>query len=372
MTCSVDKGIIVDITINSQQLAEELRLLCKIVPSKPTLQILGHVLLEADMPGLAGQGTLHLYATDLEIGIASECPIVVDQPGAVALPATKLMSLVEQFPNADVRITAEEGKVLIKCGQFKTFLQVLPVEMMPRQATINGVANVIDAASLRQLIAKTRHAIITTGNKYVLQGSFLTFSGPAAAMVATDGKRLAMATVRREGTDAQVIIPAKTLDILSSQGDNGPLDFSIGDKHLFFKVGKRLIISRMLEGEFPKYDRIIPRDNNTRIEIDRAGLAAALRRINLVAGDNDAVYFDFTSNLLTLSSSSADIGSADETLAVSYEGAPLKVCINGEYVLDFLDGAIGQVITLALKDPNGSALLIDGVEYLVVISLMRF
>ena len=348
-------------TVNSQRLAAELRLLNKIVPSKPAIAILGHVLLKADGDALG------FYATDLEVGMSTSCPASVHEPGRIALPVGKFLALVEQFSDADVSISLGGQQVIVQCGGFRSRLLASPADDFPEMPAPDGTTCLLDMEALRQLIACTRYAVASVGNKHVLRGALLTLSGSVAAMVGTDGKRLVLATKGRTGPDVTAIVPAKTLDVLADQGV-GDVKMTVGTRHLFFQMDGRLLVSRMIDGEYPKYERIIPRDNDKIVSVDRITLAAALRRVAVV---EEAVFIDVASGSLELTASSAEVGSASEKIAVDYEGLPLKVCVNGSYVLDFLNAALGQTITMALKDAKSAMLLTDGSDHICVVMLMR-
>jgi DNA polymerase-3 subunit beta len=140
---------------------------------------------------------------------------------------------------------------------------------------------------------------------------------------------------------------------------------------MWFGVDGRTLVSRVVDGKFPDYARIIPKENDKVIAIARVAFTAALRRISLLSEKNKAVYFDIQPGKVLLSSASHGIGSADEMLPIAYEGPPLKVCVHGGHALDFLAAADGETVTLALKDAEGAALFSDGPDYVVVMMLMR-
>lgn len=353
-----------NVTVNSQLLAAELRLLNRIVSTKPAIVILSYVLVRANEQ-------LNFWATDLEVGLSCNCQAQVNEPGAVALPVAKLLALVEQFADEDVVIASEKQHVVVKCAAFKSRLQALPPDDFPAVPEVRGQSSVIDAGALMQLIARTRYAINVIASNFALNGALLTLTDQVAAMVATDAKRLALATVSRTGPDARVVVPAKVLDALVWHLDSD-CELTVGDRHLFFASAGRLLISRTIDGDlFPKYERIIPRNNDLSLTVDRAALSAALRRVNLVSDKNCAVYFDVRPSQLMLSSSSAEVGSAEEVVQIGYDDRPLKICINGGYVLDFLNAAQGGTVTMTLKDEKSSALLMDGADHVAVIMLMR-
>lgn len=350
-------------TVNSQVLAAELRLLNKIVPTKPAIAILSHVLLSADPAGL------RLRATDLEISLSATCPATASD-GSVALPVARLLALVEQFPDADISIEASAGAgVLVKCGAFKLKLQAMAVVDFPREPEAIGASSALDGASMRRMIACTRYAINSTSSKALLQGALLTLSGGVAAMVATDGKRLALATAGRKGDDVSMVIPVKALDALGqTQGD---VEVTVGARHLHFAAAGRMLTSRTIEGQYPAYERIIPRDNDKHVVIDRLALASALRRVVLVSESNSAVYFNLDAGKIILASRSTEVGTADEEVQVQYDGPPLRICVNGNFVLDFLSAAVNGTVTLSMKDATTAMLLTDGDSHVAVIMLMR-
>ena len=351
-----------NVTVNSQDLAAELRRLNKIVPTKASIPILSHALMTAD------EGGITFYATDLELSLSGACRGRVEESGIVAFPVAKLLAMVEQFPDSDVILTANDVVFAVRCGKFSSRLQAMPTEDFPTPPEINGTTVLIDAADLRNLIDKTRHAISDT--KHILKGALLSFVDASVAMVATDGQRLALATAARAGIDVDVIIPTKTLDVLASGSDSCDIEVTVGDRHLFFAFNGRLLTSRKLEGRFPSYDRIIPRSNEKKITIDRNAWVASLRRVLLTAEETEAVFIAFEADQMTMSSKSAGIGASTETLDVGYEGAAMQICAKGTYLLDFLAAATSPAMTLALGDTNGHALLESG-DHLGVIALMK-
>jgi DNA polymerase-3 subunit beta len=356
----------VNIRINSQILAHELRAINRIIASKPTIPILSHVLLVAE------GDTLTLSGTDLELGLITSCPAEVTVAGRVALPAAKLAQMIEQLPNAAVKISVEKDKVHLSSGAFISQLQALSADDFPQLAGVDGVAATLATKDLTSLITRTRYAIDESNSKYTLQGALLVLAPNAAAMVATDGKRLAVATMNRAaGPDVRVILPSKTLDALLSFTDRPELMCTLCENHLFFAVHQRLLISRMLEGKFPNYERIIPQTSNKKAVINRAALTAALRRVALVAEDNHATYFDFQPTTLDVSSNNVEIGAAYERVAMTYTGDPIKICCDWQCLIQFLDTATGVTVTLELTDPQTPMLLSDGPHTLGVIMLMR-
>jgi DNA polymerase-3 subunit beta len=204
------------------------------------------------------------------------------------------------------------------------------------------------------------------------------------SLVATDGHRLALVTAKRDGTatkngeESKPILPKKTLGELSrllaeSEGD---IAFEHGENHLFFDVGGRTLVSRMIDGQFPAYERVIPKGNDKHIEFERDRLTNAVKRVALLSNERSrAVKFQIEKGKVDVSSSSPELGEARETLPVDYSGQPMQICFNAQYVLDFLSVVATDTVGLDLKDEVSQAVMspvgADGYEYTYVIMPMR-
>jgi len=352
------------VTVNSQKLAEALRAVCKVVQSQPSIQILGYVLVEADHE-------LRLSATDLEVSLALTCPATISTPGRCVLPAATTLQLIEQFTDGTVTIAVDAKGAHVHHATFKSRLQTLPAAEFPTLAFPEGEPATLAGNLLMRLITATRYAVADRGKKFILEGALLKLSGTSMGMIATDGARLSIATaVRDEGPDFAILIPRKTMDILPVLG-TGPISVLVGANHLFFSIDGMMLTSRMIEGKFPSYERIIPRDNNKTLTVDRKRLSAALKRIGVAAENNCAVYLSISSESLSLSSKSVEVGEADEQMPAHYEGDPLIMCVNWRYLHDFLDVAEGDTVTIGMKSDKSPLLVADGVSFINVIMTMR-
>ena len=351
------------ITINSQTLARELRLLTQILAAKPAMPILGHVLIQAE-----GEHA-RMMTSNLEVGLSSECSANVIEPGALTLSAKKLLSLVEQFADDDVMIAADGAAVRITCGAFASRLLTLPIEEFPTPPTApdGGVTLPLDV--LQAMVRRVRFAVPEPG-KPAPAGALLTARDGTVVLGATDSKRLAIASVGWAVSDEEIILPAKALDLLASL-DGDQVVFSHDEHQLFFSAGRQTMFATQMAGKFPNYQRVIPKENTHIVTADRAALAAALRRVGSIAEDNFAVSMTLTAGAIELSSKSAGVGLADKTVTATYDGEALTVLVSWRAVLDFLEEASGQQATLALKDAATPMLMTDGDEYLCVVVLMR-
>jgi DNA polymerase-3 subunit beta len=206
------------------------------------------------------------------------------------------------------------------------------------------------------------------------------------SLVATDGHRLALVSVPRDGKAAKdgadeeirAILPKKTLGELArllTDGD-GDIRYERGENHLFFEVGGRLLISRMIDGQFPAYERVIPKGNDKHIEFERDRLTNAVKRVALLSNERSrAVKFQIDKGKVDVTSSSPELGEAKETLPVDYTGAAMQICFNAQYVLDFLSAVTTDVVALDLKDEVSQAVMkpvgAEGYDYTYVIMPMR-
>lgn len=353
-----------NITVNTTTLAGELRLLNQVAAAKPALPILANVLISADMSGL------RFAASDAEVAFTTTCEAEINEPGVVTLPVKRLLDMIEQLPDGLVNLFTDKAHVHLRSGQFKSRLQAMPPEDFPAIPEPDGEPSSLSTGALQAMIGRVRYAISDKG-KYVVNGALLTLTDSVAALVSTDGKRLAVTTMKRSGSPCSVILPTKTLDAIVSLFDDPQIMFSQSDRHLFFQAGDRLLVSRTIDGQFPNYDRVIPKDTDKKAVVNRVQLAAALRRVGLAAEENLACNLTFSEGSILLASSSAQVGDAEEDVAASYSGDPLRVCCNYQFVLDFLEAASGQTITIDLKTDKSPMLLTDGGDHLAVVMLMR-
>jgi DNA polymerase-3 subunit beta len=231
------------------------------------------------------------------------------------------------------------------------------------------------------MIAKTQFAITGEDTRYFLNGAKFVLKPNSLTLVATDGHRLALVEVSHAlgvTQDIGVILPKKTLlelGKLLAEGDSDVV-FESGENHLFFEVAGRVLISRMIDGQFPAYERVIPKGNDKLIEFDRERLTSAVKRVALLSNERSrAVKFDIDKSKVEVTSSSSEFGEAREQLAVDYTGPAITISFNAQYVLDFLNVVETDVVSLSLKDEVSQAVMkpvgADGYDYTYVIMPMR-
>jgi DNA polymerase-3 subunit beta len=369
-----------ELVVRKNDLLRELQLFQGIVERKNTIPILANVLLEAK------GDEVQLLATDLEVALRSRCKASVSKSGSLTLPAKKLYEIVKSLPETDIRITEDKNGVKVAAERFDSRMQTLPREDFPTLPEGSGSQTVVLAPSaLKEMVSKTQFAITGEDTRFFLNGALFVLRADTMSLVATDGHRLALVNVSRNGKSSKdkdeenrAILPKKTLGELArllAEGD-GEIKYERGENHLFFNVGDRVLISRMIDGQFPAYERVIPKGNDKHIEFERDRLTNAVKRVALLSNERSrAVKFQIDKGKVDVTSSSPDIGEAHETLPVEYAGAPMQICFNAQYVLDFLAAVSTDLVALELKDEVSQAVMkpigAEGYDYTYVIMPMR-
>ena len=368
-----------ELVVSKHNLLRELQLFQGIVERKNTIPILANVLMEAK-----GE-EVRFLATDLEVALRSKCTAAVSKSGSLTLPAKKFYEIIKSLPETDIRIAEDKGGVKVAADRFDSRMQTLPREDFPTlpEASASPTAT-LPRAAIKEMVSKTQFAITGEDTRYFLNGALFVLRPDAMSLVATDGHRLALVTVTRdartkkETDEIKAILPKKTLGELArllAEGDDD-IRYERGENHLFFDVGGRLLISRMIDGQFPAYERVIPRGNDKHIEYERDRLTNAVKRVALLSNERSrAVKFQIEKDKVDVTSSSPDLGEARETLPVDYSGSAMQICFNAQYVLDFLSAVTTDVVALDLKDEVSQAVMkpvgAEGYEYTYVIMPMR-
>ncbi len=375
-----------ELVIRKADLLRELQLLQGIVERKSTIPILANILVEA-----GGEG-VQLLATDLDVGLRSRCEASVSKTGTMTLPARKLFEIVKALPETDVRIEQDKAGVKVAADRFESRMSTLPPDEFPNipGAVPGGTQEVLPVDALRQMVSKTQFAITGEDTRYFLNGGLLVLKSDGMNLVATDGHRLALVSVARPADterpaakgeaaeEIRIILPKKTLQELGRliAESQEPVTLTRSENHLFFEAGRRVLISRVIDGQFPAYDRVIPRTNDKRIEFDRDRLSSAVRRVAILSNERSrAVRFQMAPGQVEVTSSSQEFGDAREVLMVEYDGPALQICFNAGYVLDFLGVVETEKVALEFKDDVSQALMrpigAEGYDYLYVIMPMR-
>ncbi len=348
-------------SLSKTTLLRELNLLQGVVEKKNTIPILSNILIET-----ANQSLISMVATDLDVSLHTECAADVTKPGAVVLQARKLFDIVRNLPDADINFIKEDNDwVKIICGSSEFKIVGQAKEHFPSTPQIDQTGTEIPSAILHNLISRTIFAVTQEESRYALNGSLIILSADNLQMVATDGHRLALAASSFESTgstddQAKVIIPKKALTELLklTAGLEEPLQFFKDENHLYFSMRHRRLTSRMLAGQFPNYDLVLPKNNDKVVPLKTEKIAQAIRRTALMADERShGIKFELTKGRLNITSQSADVGEAREAIPVDYNGTDLSIGFNAQYLLDFFNVVATEEVAFEFKDEQSPALV---------------
>jgi DNA polymerase-3 subunit beta len=350
-----------EITLSKFELLRELTATQGVVERKTTIPILSNYLFEA-----AGD-KLSLTATDLDLSLRTSCNAKVKKEGACTIPARKLYDYVKLLPDADITIKLLENHwVSIRCGRSNTKMVGMARSNFPSLPVFPTAGVVkIPAQVLRSMIAKTGFAIATEESRYTLNGALMVLKPESITMVATDGHRLAH--VERSGEkfdgvsgEMKTLVPKKAMDELRTLLDDDveTVEFAKDESTLFFRVGARLLTSRQLTGQFPNFEAVLPKDNNKSVTVQGEDLGAAISRVAQFADERSrAVRLKLEKGELKLSASSTETGESEDSIEVAYNGDPMAIGFNAQYLIDFIKAAGSGEVKLELKDPQSAGQL---------------
>jgi DNA polymerase-3 subunit beta len=358
-----------EITVSKFELLRELTATQGVVERKTTIPILSNYLFEA-----AGD-KLSLTATDLDLSLRTSCNAKVKKEGACTIPARKLYDYVKLLPDADITIKLLENHwVSIRCGRSNTKMVGMAKSNFPGLPVFPSAGVIeIPAAVLRSMIAKTGFAIASEESRYTLNGALMVLKPESITMVATDGHRLAhieRAGEKFEGVSGEMktLIPKKAMDELKSllDSDVETIDFAKDESTLFFRVGPRLLTSRQLTGQFPNYEAVLPKDISKSIALHGEELGAAIARVAQFADERSrAVRLRLEKGELKISASSTETGESEDSIEVTYDGDPMAIGFNAQYLIDFIKATGSGEVKLELKDAQSAGQLrpAEGEDY---------
>ena len=352
-------------TVERDALLRELALLQGVVDRKNQIPVLTHVLIEAHKGGF-----VHLVATDLDVALRCRIAARVQKTGGFTLPAKRLHEAVRVMTEDDIRIQQNDGDtVSLHHGRGCLKLAGFCKEDFPSIAEPPpGDWTPLEAAALRELIRKTSFAVCDEAEHHSPTSARFELTARRVRMVATDGHRLACMSLKRtNGRDSRkavhVNVPKKVLLGLSKilKDEEQAVEFVEEKGHLFFRAGERLFISRYDGDQFPNYGKVIPKDNDKTVILEREAFAEALRRVSVVADKRlRAAVLGIKPGRVDVSSNGSDLGEVRESIHAVYEGEDCRICFNWKFLLDFLKATDSPKVCFALKDASSQALLQPG------------
>ncbi|MFW6088126.1 MAG: DNA polymerase III subunit beta [Gemmatimonadota bacterium] len=345
------------------------------IPSKTTLPVLSNILLDAR------DGRLMLSGTDLDISVSVSIEADVSEPGSVTVPARKFAEIVRELAAAPVHVEVDGVEIRIESGKSRFKLFGLAPDEFPSAPEVDFSESwKMDAGLVQELIARTSFAVSTEESRPILNGVLWQLKPDSAAMVATNGHRLAKMTIELSGTgsppEAELIVPPKALQQVQRLFDKqGEIELAHSRNHLAFRSPTRLVYTRLIEGPYPNYQQVIPTDNDRIATANRDGLASAIRRMAVVASDQThRVRMSFTKDKLSFRVQTPDLGEAEEEMAVDYKGDPLEIGFNANYLLEVLKYMPDEDVILQFKAPERAATFLPASgapDYLCLVMPLR-
>ncbi|MDP9066478.1 MAG: DNA polymerase III subunit beta [Pseudomonadota bacterium] len=341
-----------------ERLLGPLQAVMGVVERRQTMPVLANVLLGLRPDALA------ITATDLEVELVSTAGVSTHEPGDITVPGRKFLDILRALPEkASVTLTLEGEKVVIKAGRSRFSLATLPAAEFPVIDDINAQQTVqLDRSALRGLLEKTHFSMAQQDVRYYLNGMLLEIDGVSLRAVATDGHRLALCETVLSApakNSQQVIVPRKgVLELQRVLTEEGSADLAIGTNHVRAQIGEVRFTSKLIDGRFPEYSRVIPAAAPHPIRADRDLLRQALQRTAILSNEKyRGIRMSVKRNSLTVQAHNPEQEEAEEEIEVLYDGAELEVGFNVNYLLDALAAIDGQEVELGLTDSNSSCLI---------------
>lgn len=359
-------------TVSKEALLDGLQKVQNIVSTRTTLPILSNVLLEAR------DGRVALTTTDLDVGMTSSIEANVTKDGATTLPAKKLVNIIRELPASEVEVSVDGKNITsISCGpSFFKIIGLSHEDFPPLSGFDESHEYRMPQNMLRDGLKKTAFAISTDETRYVLNGIFASFREGKMTLVATDGRRLAMVENDLEfpaSQETDIIIPTKAVHELQRVlSDKGEVKVQLTASQISFQIGENLLISKLIEGNYPNYRQVIPGEAQERIELPRDAMLDTVRRVSLLSSDkSQSVKLAFTENMVEVSANSPDVGEAKETLEIQYSAKPMQIAFNPEFMKDPLHHLVEDTIYLDLIDEMSPGVIRLENAFLYVIMPMR-
>lgn len=358
------------LTIERSTLLSALNHVQSVVERRNTIPILSNILLNAE------DGTLGLIATDLDLAINEQVPADIQTPGAITAPAHLLYDIVRKLPDGsqiELDHQSADGRLTVRAGRSQFALSCLPKDDFPIMETGELPHNfTLSTNELKRLIDKTRFAISTEETRYYLNGVYLHAAEnegiPVLRAVATDGHRLARVETPLPANADKipgVIIPRKAVNELRKLIDDadGDVSISLSDNRVCFTFGGSILTSKLIDGTFPDYERVIPSGNDKVLEMDGKTFAQAVDRVSTVSTEKSrAIKLTLSTDMITLSATGTDSGSATEELAVSYSSGDMEIGFNSKYLLDITGQIEGDNARFILADAQSPTIVKDGTD----------
>jgi DNA polymerase-3 subunit beta len=366
-----------NLTIAKDQILNGLQSVQNVVSTRTTLPILSNVLMRAS------EGRVEFTATDLDVTVSCTVEATVKKPGATTIPVKKLFGIIRELSSPEIEIETDDKNVTsLRAGSSFFKIRGLAAEEFPPLPKFKDDKHiVVPQEKFRSMLKKTAFAISTDESRYVLNGIYLSLKDHKITMVATDGRRLALVdeeTDVAEKSQGEFIIPSKAVNELSRLlSDKGEVDLNFSENQASFSLKSEkgpgvLIITKLIEGNYPNYRQVIPAETKERIALPREEFLHALRRAEIMTSDKqNSVKMAFAKNQLAITANSPDVGEARETMSVNYKGKDLAIAFNPAYLIEPLNALAEDEVFIELIDELSPGVLKINGPFLYVVMPMR-
>jgi len=339
-------------------LLKPLQAVIGVVERRQTMPILSNVLL------VAKDGELSVTATDLEVELVAQAEVAVTDGGEITVSGRKLLDICRALPEgSDIDISVSGEKLVVRSGRSKFSLATLPAAEFPSVEDIKAGQTIeVDQETLGRLIEKTHFSMAQQDVRYYLNGMLLETGGKFLRAVATDGHRLAMCEAEVDGAsldEQQVIIPRKgVLELQRLMSGEGSLNIELGPNHVRIQLEGIRFTSKLIDGRFPEYDRVIPKESSNELSADRESFKAALQRTAILSNEKyRGIRLIIRDSGVVMQAHNPEQEEAEEELEVQYSGEDIEIGFNVNYLLDALSAVNGDAVTLSVLDGNSSCLI---------------
>ncbi len=365
-------ALLMKFSVSKEKFLAGLQAVQNVVSTRTTLPILSNVLLQAR------DGQVRFTTSDLDVGITGCIEAQIEREGATTLPARRLATIVRELPASDIQVEVDsKNTASIRCGQSFFKILGLPEEEFPPLAKFEDAKVFkLPQKELREALKKTAYAISTDETRYVLNGILFSFREGKLTMVATDGRRLALVDLEAEFPRSQeidVIVPTKCVtELARMMTDSGEVTMSVAENQLAFEVGSTLLVSKLVEGNYPNYRQVIPGEAKERVALEREIFLNAVHRVSLLSSEkSNSVKLMFTKNNVEIVANTPDIGEARESLAITYKGRDMAIAFNPEFLMAPLRNLTNEEVFLDLIDEMSPGVIKIQSPFLYVLMPMR-
>jgi len=353
-------------------LLKAIQVLQNTVSTKTTLPILSNLLIETQ------KGKVHMAATDLDVGISLNIEVEIIEEGGITVPAKRFFDIIRDLPEGTVDIAARKNNsISIESGKCFFKLMGLPREEFPKLSKPHEKESIVlEQSLLRNMLNLTSFAVSRDETRYILNGVLFVVKGKDIKLVATDGRRLAM--IKKELDSAaefkkDVIVPIKAIQELTRNlSDEGTIKVSFAENQISFQFGNTTLISRLIEGQFPNYEQVVPKEGKNKIVLGRERLLWAAKRVsNLTSADSQSIKIDLFKDKLIFFKNSPNMGEAKEEVEIKHKGSEFSVGFNPHYLIDALKSLKDPEVSLELSGPESPGIIRAKDNYVYIVLPMQ-